>query len=259
MDNILRVDIIDNQQLRPSDRYGYVYLITNLINNKKYLGVKEKSVFDENYFGSGIAIKRAVSKYGKENFKIEILEWCANKEQLYDEEYRLSILWDIVNDSNWYNCMEGGHGGNTKVNYTEEQKAEFSKKISNSKRNRPRSEKELQSLTKMHDAWSGSHHTSESKEKIRQANLGHEVTESMRKKMSENHADVSGKNNPFYGDHRFAGKNNPMYGKSAIKGKIWITNKIDTELLINKSELNNYPDFVKGRLRKSQKKVKSND
>ena len=34
--------------------------------------------------------------------------------------------------------------------------------------------------------------------------------ESMRKSLKELY---SGKNNPFYGDHRFAGKNNPFYGK----------------------------------------------
>lgn len=39
----------------------------------------------------------------------------------------------------------------------------------------------------------------------------------VRKKMRENHADVSGSNNPFYGDHRFAGKNNPFYGKKTFR------------------------------------------
>ena len=254
MDNILSVELIDNQQLRPSERYGYVYIITNLVNNKKYLGVKEKSVFDENYYGSGKLIKLAVEKYGKDNFEVKIIKWCSSKEQLYNEEYRLSVLFDVVKSNNWYNCMEGGHGGNTKANYTEEQKTDFARKISISKKDRPLTEKELKNIEKMHKAWYGSHHTLESKEKIRQANLNHEVTDLMREKMSENHADVSGKNNPFYGDHRFAGKNNPMYGKSAVKGKIWITNKTDTELLINKSDLENYPEFVRGRLRKSQRR-----
>ena len=39
----------------------------------------------------------------------------------------------------------------------------------------------------------------------------------VRKKMRENHADFKGKNNPFYGDHRFAGENNPFYGKKHSK------------------------------------------
>ena len=39
----------------------------------------------------------------------------------------------------------------------------------------------------------------------------------VRKKMRENHADFNGKNNPFYGDHRFAGENNPFYGKKHSK------------------------------------------
>lgn len=262
MDNILNAESIDNQQLIPSPylkRYGYVYVITNLINNKKYLGVKEKPEFDETYYGSGKVIKNAVSKYGKENFSVVVYKWCQSKEELYSEEKRLSILWNVVKDKNWYNCMVGGHGGNTKVNYTKEQKMEFGKKISDSKKNRPLTEKELQKLEKMRNAWKEQHHTEETKEKIRNSNTGHKVTQEAREKMSRNHADVRGSNNPMFGDHRFAGSNNPMFGKSAIKGKIWITNKIDKEFLVGRDEIVNYKGFVRGRIRKKQKKVKFND
>lgn len=259
MDNILSAEIIDNQQLRPSERYGYVYIITNLINNKKYLGVKEKSNFDPTYYGSGVLIKKAVNKYGKENFNVSIYKWCRTKEELYSEENRLSILWNVVSNKNWYNCMVGGCGGNTKASYTEEQNTNFRKKVSESKKSRPMTDKESLNVQKMHDAWRGSHHTDESKRKISESNKGHIVTQEMRDKMSKNHADFNGSNNPMYGDHRFAGENNPMFGKSALKGKVWITNKVDVELLVSKDEIVKYPEFVKGRLRKNQKKVKFND
>lgn len=53
---------------------GYIYETTNLINNKKYIGKHICNNFDENYYGSGVTLKRALNKYGKENFKIKILE-----------------------------------------------------------------------------------------------------------------------------------------------------------------------------------------
>ena len=42
---------------------GYIYLTTNLINNKRYIGMTTKN--DSNYFGSGKLIKWAIKKYGK--------------------------------------------------------------------------------------------------------------------------------------------------------------------------------------------------
>lgn len=55
----------------------YVYIITNLINGKQYVGDHLSYCTDEThndtYFGSGKIIMRAIKKYGKENFKKEIL------------------------------------------------------------------------------------------------------------------------------------------------------------------------------------------
>ena len=52
---------------------AYVYLITNIINEKKYIGSSRKPQIDENYYGSGKAIKDALKKYGKNNFTRDIL------------------------------------------------------------------------------------------------------------------------------------------------------------------------------------------
>lgn len=43
-------------------------------------------VLDERYLGSGILIKEAVKKYGRETFNIEILKECDSKEELYSSE-----------------------------------------------------------------------------------------------------------------------------------------------------------------------------
>jgi group I intron endonuclease len=52
---------------------AYVYLTTNNVNGKKYVGSSRKPQIDEKYYGSGKAIKDALKKYGKNNFTRDIL------------------------------------------------------------------------------------------------------------------------------------------------------------------------------------------
>lgn len=96
---------------------GYIYLTTNLINGKKYIGKRQKSKFDESYIGSGVRLKAAVKKYGKENFKCEILYWCETKEELIQCEKDTITQYNALNDSNFYNLTAGGDGGNTGAQY----------------------------------------------------------------------------------------------------------------------------------------------
>jgi group I intron endonuclease len=66
---------------------NFVYITTNLINNKQYVG--EHSTNDlnskktKNYLGSGILILKAIKKYKNKNFKKEILEYCNSKEDAF--------------------------------------------------------------------------------------------------------------------------------------------------------------------------------
>ena len=62
---------------------GYIYKITNLINGKIYIGksIRCDSYHLKTYFGSGIVINLAIKKYGKENFKKEILEMISFEEE----------------------------------------------------------------------------------------------------------------------------------------------------------------------------------
>ena len=64
-----------------------IYKITNLINNKIYIGKDTTS--DSKYFGSGLLIKRAYQKYSKENFTKEVIDETDN----YDELSKKEIYW----------------------------------------------------------------------------------------------------------------------------------------------------------------------
>ncbi len=78
-----------------------IYITTNLVNGKKYIGQNCNN--DPNYLGSGVNIKKAIKKYGKENFKKEILEYCSTQEELkIKEEYWLNH-YDVVNSKLFYN------------------------------------------------------------------------------------------------------------------------------------------------------------
>ena len=47
--------------------YGYVYITTNLINNKRYIGQHKSDKFDTKYKGSGTLITQTFKKYGFES------------------------------------------------------------------------------------------------------------------------------------------------------------------------------------------------
>ena len=93
-------------------KFYYIYRITNNLNNKVYIGKRTSKVppdKDTNYLGSGKLIKRAIEKYGKENFTKEIVEICtkeslSNREKYYIEREHCRDL-DIG-----YNIIEGGYG-----------------------------------------------------------------------------------------------------------------------------------------------------
>lgn len=98
--------------------YGYIYKITNLINGKIYVGKRVKPQFDKYYWGSGLIIKAAIKKYGKENFKRELIQECFNDEELnICERFWIKSL-QANNPDIGYNITDGGTGGDTAHNYS---------------------------------------------------------------------------------------------------------------------------------------------
>ena len=115
--------------------YGYIYETTNLTNSKKYIGQKKSSKFLGNdYLGSGKIIKQAIVKYGKDNFKVKLLEACDTQEDLdKKEKYYIKKLRDNYPIELIYNIAKGGNGGNLRYFYSSSQLEEWKFKISKSK------------------------------------------------------------------------------------------------------------------------------
>jgi group I intron endonuclease len=96
-----------------------VYLLENKINKKCYIG-KHKGKLDDNYYGSGTLIRKAIKKYGKFAFEKILLGQCNTEEEADLIEKEFIKLYDAAKDKNFYNITEGGTGGNTLKNLSKE-------------------------------------------------------------------------------------------------------------------------------------------
>jgi len=102
------------------DNYGFVYQITNLANNKKYIGkkffysTKTKQVKGkkkklkvpsdwQTYYGSSDILKQDVLQYGLENFKREILHLCKSKGVCGYLEAKEQFTNNVLENDDYYN------------------------------------------------------------------------------------------------------------------------------------------------------------
>lgn len=72
--------------------YYTVYKITNNINGKFYIGAHKSKKLVDSYMGSGSIIRRAISKYGKQNFTKEILFYAFTEEMMFSVEMDLIVI-----------------------------------------------------------------------------------------------------------------------------------------------------------------------
>ena len=91
-------------------KHFLIYKITNLINNKIYIGQHVTTNIDDDYMGSGDHIKNAIKKYGIENFKKEIIAECSSFEEMNELEKEL-VNHEFVQNPNTYNHSIGGSYG----------------------------------------------------------------------------------------------------------------------------------------------------
>lgn len=94
-----------------------IYKITNLINNKVYVGqsiaierrwTQHKSPYEQQRHPD-LPINQAFQKYGVENFKFEVLEECA-ADELNVKEQQYIELFQSLTHQHGYNIRAGGEG-----------------------------------------------------------------------------------------------------------------------------------------------------
>jgi len=65
-------------------------------------------------------IKAAINKYGRKNFKKEILEICTDYDTLNEAEKKWINFYNAVQDDNFYNIASGGFNSNPCLGMSEE-------------------------------------------------------------------------------------------------------------------------------------------
>ena len=96
-------------------RYGFIYMTRNNVTGKLYIGqhkrtMNPKDIDDSWYLGSGVALRRAIVKYGEDNFERTILYECDNASHLDYMEQVFISYYNAVDDDMFYNIASGGQG-----------------------------------------------------------------------------------------------------------------------------------------------------
>lgn len=136
MDNIDLGHWILKDNLTFNDQaFGFVYLITNKLNNRKYIGSKQmikkikrkplkgkknkrhesKESDWKTYTGSSRELNDDIKKFGKENFIFEIIEWANSKSHLRYLETKKQFDHDVLLNDNWYNGIINCRIGKIKI------------------------------------------------------------------------------------------------------------------------------------------------
>lgn len=188
--------------------YGYIYKTTNLVNNKIYIGQHRGAYLDENYLGSGKLLAAAINKYGKESFKCELLELCADKMALDQKEKEYIKKYNSQNNEIGYNISEGGQGGDLGPVARSH--------ISESLRGIPKS---LEHRKKLSEANKGKRLPESQKEKISKGNKGKILSAETKEKMSVSAKKLS--------HHNY----------KTDKGKVVVTNGFEIKYIDKQSSL----------------------
>lgn len=94
--------------------YYFIYKTTNIVNGKYYYGAHSTNNLNDGYLGSGVALKKAIEKYGKNNFYRKIIEFCGSKDEMYLKEE--IVVKEHYKKEDCYNINIGGLGGWNYVN-----------------------------------------------------------------------------------------------------------------------------------------------
>jgi group I intron endonuclease len=150
-----------------------IYKITNKIDGKIYIGKHQTKDINDGYMGSGKHLRRAIAKYGIENFSKEILFQFDNEAEMNTKESEL-VTEEFCMREDTYNLCPGGKGGwgyinkhNLTPRFSGKRHKKESRKIMSEKAKLAMSLGiiiPLNSSTRLD--WTGRVHSEEAKEKI---------------------------------------------------------------------------------------------
>jgi group I intron endonuclease len=179
-----------------------IYKTTNLINGKYYIG--KQQTYTKSYLGSGMALRCAIKKYGRQNFKKEILEECQSETELKNKELWWLDTLDAIKNKNCYNLVRETSSNNHR-SYDD---PEYKKRLSESLKKTLSSPKEKLRLSKQNSGKNnpmygkvrsvefrkmvsryqkGKHLSDETKEKLRISHLGILPSVEAKEKMRVSH------------------------------------------------------------------------
>ena len=115
--------------------FGYIYK-TTFPDGKVYIGQKQSGFFCQSYFGSGVYVKRYIKKYGTDDLKVEVIDWCESLEELNQKEIFYIKEYNSIMP-NGYNIAVGGGCGNTFAGKSKEELNEIKEKMSKSRKGVP--------------------------------------------------------------------------------------------------------------------------
>lgn len=186
---------------------GYIYILEDTRNNKKYVG---KHIGDKNtYWSGGVIPNRIAKKYGREVFTRTIIEDDIPNELLNNREIFYIRQFNTVEDG--YNLTYGGDGGDTISNHPN--KEEIVKKIAKALKNRVFTEEHLIKLKENHMS-----KDYKNRQKISEGLKGIPKTDEHKLKLSESASKYNKSIKKWVGD------NNPLNDKD-IRDRISILNK----------------------------------
>jgi len=95
--------------MRKQKKYHYIYKTTNP-KGRYYIGAHSTDDLNDGYMGSGLLVKKSIKSHGKENHRFEILEFCLDRQSLFEREAEL-VPSELMNDPLCMNLCKGGIGG----------------------------------------------------------------------------------------------------------------------------------------------------
>jgi len=169
--------------MRKEKKYHFIYKTTNLLSGKYYLGMHSTDNLEDGYMGSGKRLRYSINKHGKDNHKVEILEFVNSREELKKRESEVVNLNEIAK----VECMNlkvGGEGGFSSEEH--QQKANKASRVAfvnklktDSDYKEKYSKLGYDSMMKLHEEgkvipldWTGLKHSEETKKKMSESSKG---------------------------------------------------------------------------------------